>query len=967
MALIKDKKKNNVVDSIEKALLKSKTAYSPGKDPTSSDIALQTSLLKAKSTEASAKDQILRDKWYGTDTDEIPDKKPSYLNTFLTTLSAPMSAGAGAVEHALGKGSERTLLGNIKQNVEERGSYGDILRSYNLPNTVSMPVGLALDIFLDPINWATLGTEALIPRIAKGAAAGAKSGVGVVEGVGTAVKSGVLTKAERFMRAIPGTAKRAFGAEAKDSSLYRRLAERADVSRGLYEELIGENIYEAVNKAGNSLMNRSLKKAGEAIRESKVGGFIKDQAYYSPKESYFEMKKLGDEALELSRSMSAKERVAKNVERGVEAFESGGKSPSGAHVAAEMTVLQKSDPAYRNSLSELVDEMKENILTGNAGARFSAMDDAERLAVASSFDALRIGSKPWDKAIGKALTTPVGKKTLDAYSTAISLFKGSKLIPWGTAGTNAVVGNMFMYKMMGGDATPEYFRALLTAKKAMAGDDIAIKTILENNSWVDLLKEQPDMFRQLIGVEPSLLLKGEGFVNTFAKEFSKASGKNADNVDDIIKEVKNLIEETGSIDSKRAESLSKIVSGGKNMAEPNAKAAFQKATKETARKMTSSSETNIDSTLLVREVLRGPYQNFVNKVKIMADNGSPFAKSFHWYLTKPLDTYSNIDQIYRLGTALHFSNNGVSSKELKLLAKRVEMGANDFTKVPNRDAYKLAPERSMEIINTMYMNYLAMPKFAKAMRTLPIVGAPFVSFTYGMTAGLFPQTLAHNPAVINKIQFALKELNGLKSPLEKQGLESKYYNFFDQPGMVKLNASGLFGDNPLYMNMENMIPYYTLLPFQDLNRSYGDRFGGKVAKAIDASPFFKTPEGQWALDYLIFPQVLGEAQGRFGQPLWPADASTGEKIGTSITGAAEPFLPSQLGLTGLVIPGSKYEPYQVRKLAFGKEGKGTTGIQTKTPGTQKVIQALAAMAGLPTYQMKLENIASSNKYKNKKK
>ena len=36
------------------------------------------------------------------------------------------------------------------------------------PNWAAMPVGFALDVALDPVNWFTAGSNAFIPRVGKG-------------------------------------------------------------------------------------------------------------------------------------------------------------------------------------------------------------------------------------------------------------------------------------------------------------------------------------------------------------------------------------------------------------------------------------------------------------------------------------------------------------------------------------------------------------------------------------------------------------------------------------------------------------------------------------------------------------------------------------------------------------------------------------------------------------------------------
>ena len=349
----------------------------------------------------------------------------------------------------------------------------------------------------------------------------------------------------------------------------------------------------------------------------------------------------------------------------------------------------------------------------------------------------------------------------------------------------------------------------------------------------------------------------------------------------------------------------------------------------------------------------------------MGENGNRAASLFYKASITSMESYARVDQTYRVGLALHLTKNGVSSKELKLIARRMPIDIADVTKAG--ESYRLSPVKSMEIAQETYMNYLAMPSFVKIMRTLPLAGFPFVSFAYGMTA-LSAKTLMYNPAFYNRVQFMLKELSGRKSPLEKEALESEYYSWLDKPGMLRVP---FFQENPLYLNVANMLPHYTMNALQPTERTYADRYGTTIASIIDKSPFFKTPDGQVMLDYLILPSILKEerAKGMFGQPLWEKDAGPLKKAGYAARSLIESVVPPATGFAGLGtaigMPPEGALPYipsfRMRHLGFATKGKTSIGAISKEPATERVAKIMTAMAGFPFYSVDIKYSGAEKK------
>lgn len=955
-------------------LKKSKTAYTPNVKPTSKDVQAQIDLIKAKGKQGLAEGEEIKEQWYGDESGKKSGtQKKGYLSGLLHTLGAPLYAVTGAAESVLGKGTKKGLLKNIVANVEEEGTWGDILRSYNLPNWVSMPVGLSLDIATDPFALGTAGTSAIIPRLAKGAVYGAKTGKGVLSGLKSAAKSGALMKAETVGKFIPGLTKKAFteGSTAKIPSLYRKVSSAADSARAEYDLMTNKSWLDFVGKEGN--INKFMSKIDTEMDKTELGRSMKKATWYSPSKGWFPEMIAGDEKAWLEASglddydyFFGKDKippVAKVADKATDArpLEFEGKTLS--KELNESVVLANNPQVARASGSkEIMKRLEEEAKTGKVmkkqmkdewDAAYNALSPEEKFKYRK--DKLRevyhSEIKVYDNMIEKVLGSERGMKTLETYAKYIGLFKtakiGGNLL---SSGTNALVGNLVMTGMSGIDVlNVNLLRSMKHATSIVRGKNLeALNELVGEAGWREMMERYPSTFQAIFGLNPDFILRGRAYIDeTTNAIINKMSGGNA-------KQAIKFSEEADDI----KKSYDGFLAGGVKVSKARGDILKGKQALDTdiARRAVSTVEAamdpNIQSTFLSQEILTGPFTDFVNSVKAKADGGSEFAKMFHWYLTKPMDWYGKIDQTYRLGLAMHLTKNGVSERELKILATRFGIGAEDLIKIENRNMWKIKPMKSMEMVQEIYLNYQAMPGFVKMMRTMPILGAPFISFVYGMSANTI-KTGMFNPAFFNKMQFMLKEISGRKSPLEKEALAGEYYNWLDKEGMVKLP---FFKENPVYLNMENMMPYYTLNMFQNSDRIYDSKVGGAVTAAIDKSPFFKTPEGQVMLDYAILPMLLGEAQGMFGQKLWTKDAGTLEKLGRAAQAGVETVVPPLTGVAGPFIPKKvlPYAPsYRARQLGFATEGKTSIGAPSSEEPTEKTIRALAAMTGWSTYKIKL--------------
>mgnify|MGYP001615729344 FL=1 len=141
--------------------------------PTSFDISNQESLQRIQGEVQALNDRRLKTKWYGDQKKDLSADAPSppqgAVGRVLDFIARPLYGIAGAAKHAFGQGSE-SLYKDVADNmVRNKNTFSDVLRTSGIHGGVAAPLGFALDVALDPVNWATMGTGALVPRIVSGA------------------------------------------------------------------------------------------------------------------------------------------------------------------------------------------------------------------------------------------------------------------------------------------------------------------------------------------------------------------------------------------------------------------------------------------------------------------------------------------------------------------------------------------------------------------------------------------------------------------------------------------------------------------------------------------------------------------------------------------------------------------------------------------------------------------------------
>jgi len=244
----------NLYDQIKR----SPTAYAPNTSPTSKDLGIALQIQSVKKQIEKMRSDQLRMNMYGkkdtsTDQEVTPPPDKGWISKGLEALQKPVNAVAGAAQYTIGKGAKTNLFDNINEATKTGLTFGNVLQQTGVPWGVAAPVGFALDLVADPVNWITAGTAALVPRIGAGLARGfmKKAGTEVVEsGLEGALKGGLtgLTsnlekKAATAMNLVPF---------AKRSVTYKNLADdlgkKAIKGSEEYDRLVGTSVYEQLGK-----------------------------------------------------------------------------------------------------------------------------------------------------------------------------------------------------------------------------------------------------------------------------------------------------------------------------------------------------------------------------------------------------------------------------------------------------------------------------------------------------------------------------------------------------------------------------------------------------------------------------------------------------------------------------------------------------------------------------------------------
>jgi len=559
----------------------------------------------------------------------------------------------------------------------------------------------------------------------------------------------------------------------------------------------------------------------------------------------------------------------------------------------------------------------------------------------------------------------IGSGILDFYDVALGIFKSAKISSLSPSSLMyAILGNGTMQHMSGINMLrPEVYNRLKDATLLLSGGKTAgintvagyerVLNLLRNDNFQNFWLEQGDLAEQILGININDLKRMEANVET---ELSRIRSMTPEElkVNRAIYSEADAIRRERLMASAKDQSLveRKRYLDASSMDKPRAASPFEMSTGITSNEIAPSMAFSKFKESMAKKAVQG---NIAGKaMTFMFNRSKDFEKS---------------DQIWKLQNFLLLTQDGLSERELlkmtnNFVATTARIESSDIvekTVTKGIPYYKLSPEKALEIANETFMNYAAMPAFVKAIRSLPVVGSPFFSFTYAMMEKT-GKTMLNNPAAFNQLSFLIKELEADKSPVERAALKSKYYSYLDKPGMVNLGENfSVFSGNPLYINLTQMIPYYSLNILNPSTRSFNDTVRGKFATALDASPFMKDPVGQILMDYVVLPSFLAQdPQNMFGGQLFPAGTGFLGKIGSAVKSGAEAFVPSGVGaVAGNIVPDSMLNllpSYAGKKVGFARTGRTSSGVQTNEAPASKWLRANLSVFGINLHPIELQNV-----------
>jgi len=242
-------------DTYKTALDKSSTAYSTVA-PTKSDLSVASRLSSINNQIESLKSNQRRNMWYGATstaatpsaagTDAISSKSRGFWGSALKGLQAPLNAIAGTAEYAIGQGSDPSYWKSLSNATNKGLEFTQILERNKVPKWAALPIGVGLDIGLDPVNWATFGSAALIPRVGIGAYEGARAGKGIVgalEGAKVGLTSNLAQKASKAMNMVP------FGKRILPWAVAsEKMAVRAQEGASAFDKIVGKTVFDRLGK-----------------------------------------------------------------------------------------------------------------------------------------------------------------------------------------------------------------------------------------------------------------------------------------------------------------------------------------------------------------------------------------------------------------------------------------------------------------------------------------------------------------------------------------------------------------------------------------------------------------------------------------------------------------------------------------------------------------------------------------------
>jgi len=623
--------------------------------------------------------------------------------------------------------------------------------------------------------------------------------------------------------------------------------------------------------------------------------------------------------------------------------------------------LLRDDLEISSSYADLNNSLKKMIAAEGTAHTGIAWWDNMRLNMTSFKKNIETRKSQSDPTI--TIKERAGEKAVQAFEFVgfmTGLFKRGAVAGSPRAWTNAILGNVAMASLAGLDvSSPLLHKAASQSYAAIRGKTaphLLLNELAEVSDLIAMAKANPATFKSTIGLSDSELQKA-GELRHLMGRFKQAGvdgGVLTAQASDL--QVLDAMEEIMRAAGEAAGSSNNVMYDAASTLYTKTKQSMTGAASRMRKSIDpvtgEASAENLATDLVTNEFFDNPTANKAF-LKLAKDKDKNVAMAMGNFLFNTMpEGYSKIDSVFKLTAVTYVTKYGVSESELRQIARNIKLVPEEVEEVvvDGMTRYRFSSSaKAFELANEAFLNYNAMPPIIKLIRQMPLVGAPFISFTYGMYNKVF-KGLIRNPAFFSKQSFALEEFSEDKTPVERAILEMERYQYLNDPTMVKLPFPG---NQMVYVNAANILPYYSLSLLQPSSRSYEGVLPNNIVKIIDKLPIMKDPLGSLLFDYLLMPALLGSEVplGSFGQPLYPKDATLGEKAFYMGRSAADPLIPGIVQqAVGTVAPAASadYLPgYLTRKLAAAKEGKTPLGIQAKEDPTSRFGRAFGSGFGVP--------------------
>lgn len=1042
-------------------LASSPTASSSALPATPTDISNETQQDALQTQLKSLQKQNLTAAWYGADkgsTSADQGGSPGVISSVLNWLQQPLHGVVKGVKSVIG---DTTYVPNQE--------FTDLLAQHGVGGLTGTALGLTADIILDPVNWITAGTGALVPRVALGV-----KEAGLAGAAKGAMSSSLGTSSAWLARKAPF-----MGGE--QSALYKILNEKVSQSAATYNALTNTDPLRYITQPG---IGRGLASAGTLGKFAPVSGMgftigdaTKQLFSYLPngddmfKSLYYDPK----DWIENAKAIDVVDKLkipatAANAEEAAAAVTGTTGAPSAAAIAAgeadSLSALKPNLEILRNvpagqERAAMTDELSRAVsdvnFIGDNAAKIASVNpeqNAYRIGQeAAHIEELRKTLEPiardfgqvgptgvqwWDNFVkwgnnkkfnfGDTQIAPI-KAFLDSYQFAIQrLFKPAHTSLSLSTSMMNVISAPPMYGMIGGDMgalVPLYAKSYLgfSGVDPMAnivrnllgaptkGGAEGIAQANRAKSFASILETNPGLIRKSTGVGPAWFLgnqsvddmKRMAIANKAYSEEEIASGVLDREVLEANQKMRDELAAGNVGGPKKTLIASMYERLGKMVTSPATTASDlpESPAMQGLRSRAAAAQSGADLPLAADfagtpgsfiprmqepagftiQDTAGVNLDLINKVDTYINQQAQSNRAFGLFqdlMNGARAGYERQDQSFRMAVMLDLMNNGIPANRLKIMSRFVPV-TNPETQILSRTTrdgqtiYHMSADYALEVAHEAAINYGAMPAAIRMLRSLPLVGAPFASFSYAMGIRT-AQTAAYNPAFYNKIAFGMQSLSGHKTPLEKEAMKGKYYSWYNDPSMVRLPDafSKFITQYPLYTNLSNALPYYSLNIFQPSNRTYSAVLPDTVVKMLDQSPIMKDPLGQTVFDNIVLPMILSRTGERpmsqVGSPLYPINATGADKAFYMGRGLVDSFTPAIISPVGaLMSPDyAKYYPgARTRGFSYGQATGSTQypsenklGIPGTEPTASRFIRNILGYVGIPIEMLNTKYAAS---------